>query len=590
MRRSSFKASILLLLCMVFLSTACLAQSAQRHAVEIVGAGSLEPLLRNNLEITQHEADANMPQEEWQRLIGITPQKIRDLLATEGHFSPSVEFEIVQDADRSVARFNVTPGPVTQVNSVDIRFSGAIADGPHADTKRMENLKRRWGLKPGEPFSQKAWSDAKEALLKGMLNRDFPTASIAQSEAKIDPAQNTAMLTIEVDSGPFFTFGTLQIQGLDRYPRKVIDNLNPIHPGEPYSQSMLTELQTRLQDTGYFRSVFATINPDPAHPEQVPVHVTLTENERRRLGIGVGFSTDTGARGQLKWLDRQMLGHNWRMESELRMDRQTRTLGADLYFPARTNGWRPSIGTRYERTDITNEIDDKFRVDARMTSPIKVDEKVWGTSYLADRQRVGDSFINNRQALIASYSYTRRRVNNLLTPRRGYVASIDLSGGITGSLSEKNLARVVGQGYTLVPLGPRWLVTLRGQIGDVFGAKRDAVPGDLLFRTGGDQTVRGYAYNSLGVHVVQNGSDAVVGGNVMAVASAELTYWITPAWGAAIFRDAGDAADSWRNFQLNQGTGIGARWRSPIGPVNLDLAYGHSVNKVRLHFSVGYGF
>jgi translocation and assembly module TamA len=111
-----------------------------------------------------------------------------------------------------------------------------------------------------------------------------------------------------------------------------------------------------------------------------------------------------------------------------------------------------------------------------------------------------------------------------------------------------------------------------------------------LFRTGGDQSVRGYAYNSLGVSVVQNGSAAVVGGTVMAVASAELVYWVTPAWGAAVFRDAGDAAESWREFKLNQGTGVGARWRSPIGMVNLDVAYGHSVNQVRFHFSVGYGF
>jgi translocation and assembly module TamA len=131
---------------------------------------------------------------------------------------------------------------------------------------------------------------------------------------------------------------------------------------------------------------------------------------------------------------------------------------------------------------------------------------------------------------------------------------------------------------------------LRGQIGDVLGAKRDAVPGDLLFRTGGDQSVRGYAYNSLGVNVVQNGSEAVVGGTVMAVMSAELVYKITPTWGAAIFRDAGDAAESWREFKLKQGTGVGARWRSPIGAVNLDVAYGHAVNQVRLHFSVGYGF
>jgi translocation and assembly module TamA len=576
---------------MLLVSTACFAQAPQRHVVEITGAGALESLLRDNLEIVQHEADVNMSQEEWQRLAGITPQKIKDLLATEGYFSPKVDDEISSEQDSSVARFHVELGPVTHVDSVDIRFTGAIAQGPHADANRIDRLKRHWRLQPGEAFTQKAWSDAKEMLLKPLLNQDYPAAKIVQSEASINPALQKAVLTIEIDSGPFFTFGTLQITGLDRYPREIIDNLNPIHVGEPYSQSRLTELQTRLQNSGYFRSAFATINPDPAHPDQAPIKVSLSENERRRLSVGAGFSTDAGARGQLKWLDRQFLMHNWRMESELRVDRQTQLLGTDVYFPERDNGWRPSVGTHYERTNIANEIDDKIRVDARLTSPVKIDEEVWGTSYLADRQRLSDTtYINNRQAWIASYSYTRRRVDNLLSPRRGYVGSIDLSGGITGSLAEKDLARVVGSGYAMVPLNRQWLAIFRGQIGDVVGAKRDAVPGDLLFRTGGDQSVRGYAYNSLGVSVVQNGSAAVVGGTVMAVASAELVYWVTPAWGAAVFRDAGDAAESWREFKLNQGTGVGARWRSPIGMVNLDVAYGHSVNQVRFHFSVGYGF
>jgi translocation and assembly module TamA len=575
---------------MALFSTACLAQTSEQHVVVITGAGALEKLLRDNLEIVQHAADATMTQQEWQRLIGITPEKIQNLLATEGYFSSKVDYQVVPEPGNSTARFNVTLGSVTQVDTVEIRMIGSIAEGPHADATRIENLKRRWRLKPGEPFTQKAWSDAKEALLKPLLNRDYPAAKIVQSEAEINPEQHKATLTVEIDSGPFFTFGALQITGLERYPQEVIDTLNPIHPGEPYSQYKLTELQTRLQDTGYFRSVFATVNVDPDHPEQVPVQVTVSENERRRLSLGAGFSTDAGPRGQVKWLDRQLLGHDWRMESELRVDRQTQLLGTDVYFPARANGWRPSVGTRYERTDIANEIDDKIRVDARMTGPIKIDERVVGTSYLADRQRLGGDAINNRQALIASYFYTRRRVDNLLTPQRGYEASVELDGGITGSLTEKNLGRMVAQGYTLIPLGQKWTTILRGQVGRVIGAKRDAVPGDLLFRTGGDQTVRGYAFNSLGVHVVQNGSESVVGGPAMAVMSAELLYKITPTWGAAIFRDAGDAADSWNELKLKQGTGIGARWRSPIGMVKLDLAYGHSVNQVRLHFSVGYGF
>jgi translocation and assembly module TamA len=76
----------------------------------------------------------------------------------------------------------------------------------------------------------------------------------------------------------------------------------------------------------------------------------------------------------------------------------------------------------------------------------------------------------------------------------------------------------------------------------------------------------------------------------MALISVELAYQITPQWAVAVFSDAGDAAATRRDFRLRYGSGIGARWRSPVGQMNVDLARGHETGETRLHFSVGYGF
>ncbi len=560
------------------------AQTIPGYTVEINGAGKFESLLNEHLEIRRH-TDEEMRLEELQRLVETTPQKIGELLATEGYFSSTVKYALEQQAGRWVARFSVTPGRPTFVDSVDIRFTGQIARDA-SETNRMNRLRRRWGLDPGEIFRQAEWDDAKDAILKGLLNRDYPAAKIANSEARINPEQRTARLSVEVDSGPAFTFGELQIQGLERYPRAMIERLNPIQPGDPFSQEKLNELQIRLQDTGYFRSAFATIEVDPDHPKQVPVRLDLSENERNRLALGVGLSTDTGPNVQIKWLNRDFLDRNWRLESELRIDRDTRLLGSDIFFPAFRNGWLPSVGARYERTDIAGEINDKVRAGGRLASPEKENQHVWSISYLADRQKIAGIPPNNRQALIGSYGYTIQRLNNPLNPRRGYVASVELSAGPRGVLNEESLARVVGKVTWLATIAPRWNTVMRGEIGQVFGAGRETVPADLLFRTGGNQSVRGYGYNRLGVPF----GGAIVGGTVMSVASAEVIYWITPQWGAAIFVDAGNAADSWSGFDMKVGSGVGARWRSPIGPVNIDLAYGHATREPQLHFSVGYGF
>jgi translocation and assembly module TamA len=559
-------------------------QTVNGYTVDIDGAGKFRSLLIENLEI-QRYAGEEMRLEELQRLVETAPGKIRALLATEGYFSPAIEPTLEQKDGRWIAHFGVKLGPPTLIESVDINFSGQIAkDAP--ELKRMNALRRQWKLERGERFRQEEWNSAKNAILKGLLNRNYPAAKIANSEARIDPEQRTARLTVEVDSGPAFTFGELQIQGLERYSRDIIDRLNPIKPGDPFSQEKLSELQTRLQNTGYFRSAFATIDVDANNPKRVPVRVDLTENQRNRLAFGVGFSTDTGANVQVKWLNRDFLNRNWRLESELRLDRDTRILGADVFFPALRNGWLPSAGARYERTDIAGEINNKIRAGGRLASPVKENQQTWSVSYLADRQEVPGIPPNNRQALIGSYGYTIQRLDNPLNPRRGYVASAELSVGPKGLLNEESLARIIGKATRLSPIGQRWDTILRGEIGQVFGAGRETVPADLLFRTGGNQSVRGYDYNRLGVPL--NG--AIVGGSVMSAVSAELIYRITPQWGAAVFVDAGDAADSWDDFRVNVGTGVGARWRSPIGPVSIDLAYGHTTGKPQLHFSVGYAF
>ena len=115
--------------------------------------------------------------------------------------------------------------------------------------------------------------------------------------------------------------------------------------------------------------------------------------------------------------------------------------------------------------------------------------------------------------------------------------------------------------------------------------QRSGIPSSFMFRTGGDNTVRGYAFESLGVGL----GNAVVGGRYMAVGSAEYIQWLAESWGAAVFVAAGNAWDSGR-FEPAIGAGFGGRFRTPIGPVRADLAYGEQTRTWRVHFSVGFTF
>lgn len=581
-------------LCLAASSLWAWAQQAPGYAVDIDVPRALSKLLDEHLEVVQRRNDREMEAGELERLVAIAPQQIRDLLATEGYFSPTIRHELIRTGDRVAVRINVDPGPATTIDNVTIEFGGHIAAAKSDESEaRMARLRTRWGLPRGERFRQSAWNDAKNDILKDLLNRNYPAARIADSQALIDTDKRDAKLLVQVDSGPPFTFGALELNGLRRYPRERVEMLNPIVPGEAHSQDRLNELQARLQDSGYFKSAFTSVDVDPAQTDRVPVRVDVAENERFKLSLGVGYSTDAGPRFEAKWLDRIFLRRDFRLETETKIDRMQQLLGARLTLPPLTQGiwgdwfkgWIPSIASRYAHTEITDEIIDKIRNDLRLTSPDKNNEHAWGVSHLIDRQRLPDAEPNTRQAQIGVYTYTQRRLDNDLSPSKGYVASIDLSAGPPG-LNEKALARVLAQITWLHPLSNRVTGLVRAQYGHVIGGTRDTVPDDLLFRTGGDQTVRGYAFNTLGVE--QNG--AIVGGTVMALISGELVYWITPQWGAAVFSDAGNAADAWADFKFAHGSGIGARWKSPIGSVNLDVAINHETRKPRVHFSVGYGF
>jgi translocation and assembly module TamA len=178
-----------------------------------------------------------------------------------------------------------------------------------------------------------------------------------------------------------------------------------------------------------------------------------------------------------------------------------------------------------------------------------------------------------------------RKTDDFISPRRGYLAMFEL-GGSPEALATRAFVRAFASGSYFLPLGRTGDFLLRGQVGRVFASTREDIPSTFLFRTGGDTTVRGYDYLSLGVKQ----GDAVLGGRRLLVLSSEYTHWIGENWGIGVFVDAGDAWDDTTLFQAKVGYGAGARVRTPIGPIRVDLAYGQEVGSWRLHFSVGFTF
>ena len=507
-------------------------------------------------------------------------REIGELLASEGYFTPQITLRPTGDGEAPA--LEVAPGRRTLVSAVNIEFRGAIA----ADIPLVERLRASWRLRVGEALRSPGWEEAKTVLLTRVSRRDYAAARIEESRADVDPLAATAQLSLVLDSGPAFHFGDLAVSGLERYDKILVTRHAPFHAGDPYRQDQLLEFQVRLQNLPNFSSVIVSIEPDPALHEAVPVQVILSEAKSRHLSLGAGYSSNNGARSEMAYRDYNLLDHAWNLGSGLRLEQKRQTLFATIATLPDALGYRLAWGAHVEATDIQGLKTTNHKLGVTRGRFQGQIETRLGVNWQREQRRPADALAESDQALVLDWHWIRRTVNNPLYPRRGDVTEVLIGGGSQRLLSDQDFLRTLLRYQIWWPMGARDTLSLRGEAGFTAAPSRFGIPQEYLFRAGGTQSVRGYAHQSLGV---QEGS-AVVGGRTLADGSLEYTHWFSRDWGAALFADMGGAADNWGDLRLSAGYGAGARWRSPAGPLALDVAWGQDAEALRLHFSIAVAF
>ena len=505
-----------------------------------------------------------------------------EILATEGYFAP--QFTVV--GNEPTVRLRIDPGPRTLIGEVNIAINGAVA------AARRQELIADWRLPVGRAFRQDDWTDAKQALLASLLAEDHPTARLVDSLADIDGERQRANLSTEYDAGPRYRFGELRISGLQRYPATLVERYNrALQPGDPYRQSRLYELQSTLQATPYFASVQAALDLEAGDADgdgtiTAPVVLRVRERQPHRLGFGAGISSNTGARVEANYHTPDLFRQAWSLESGLRLEQKKQTVFADVFLPPDSRNRRHSFGVMSEQTDIENLRTSRYAFGVQTVQQRGSIEQRLSLNWQEERREPDDAEAVTSRALVPNVMWTWRHVDNLLDPGNGIVLQAQVGGGAKAALSDQNFVRLHGRWLQYIAFGADNRLTLRGELGRTFADSRQRIPQDYLFRAGGTGSVRGYAYQSLGV----SEGTATVGGRYLAVASAEFTHWLNDSWGIAAFVDAGDAVDDLTDVRLAAGYGLGARWRSPAGPIGVDLAYGERSGELHLHFSLAIPF
>lgn len=594
------------------------AAAVDRFGVQLLGPPDLQPFLLRHMELQRYRQLPDLDSGELDRLLLTLPDNVKQLLGTLGHFSAEVTVsrQLGNQALGDVL-IQVEPGPPTRVASSAVYFGGDIAIHDPAKALR-EAVQTRSQQAVGQTFSQTAWDRTKSDALRLLTSERYPRARIANSLSDIDAVAHAAHWHLELDSGAPVMVGEVRVQGADRYDPRTVERLvrlAGLRPGTDYSLSRLQDAQQHIADTGYYSSVFAYMDLDAPSDTPAPVVVQVSEAQAQKVVLGVGGSTNSGPRLSAEHKHLRLPGIGWQAATRLKLERPDQSLGSDWTAPIEEDGWQwLSSGLLSREVYDTAVITGMSLSVGRALKRPDVDRRYF-VEYLRERSKdTSDPALvsySNDSAFSINHGWTWRHFDRLPYPQSGFGMGLTLGVGstLTGRRDPFFHAQARWLSYwSLDDLSVPWTeaakthaaerpnrlgrIALRLQGGALLADTDARIPSTQLFLTGGDNTVRGYGLKDIGV---PDEDGNVWPGRYMAVAGLE---WQRPIWRdgvrtdweSVIFTDLGVITDQPSHTSPKLGVGAGLRYNSPVGPLQLDLAYGVDAKRFRIHLNVGFSF
>ncbi len=501
-----------------------------------------------------------------------------------GHFNARIESRIDTVADCLTPVISIEAGPPVLIDAIDIVIDGPFEADPSA-ARYFETLR----LSVGDPLNQGNYDSARDDLINRARARGYLDARYTRRTLVVDPETNTARVELTLASGPRYRFGEIRADQ-DILNERLVRRMMPVQPGDDYSSDGLAALSGNLAASGYFADVRVRPDLDNRDNEEIPVNVLLTPRKRTAYEFRAGFGTDTGARVRAdidrRWVNRR--GHKWR--GGLGLSQRTMTLDT-IYSIPRSNPLTDSVDfyARVAREDNNDIVSDIGTIGTQISQVRNGWTQNAFSEYRFERSAFGNEPRRSTNFLLTGIRLGHRDVDDPLFPTRGHSLNLSLQGATAPLLSSTSLVQASARGALAWPVAGNILLA-RGEVGTSWVEDFSKLPKSLRYFTGGDNSVRGYAFESLGP---ENDDGQVVGGRHVIVMSAEaMRPVVGNDWFGAAFIDVGNAFDSFKEMNLKAGAGVGVRWRSPIGMVRVDVAMPLSgtSRSPRLHLGIGAAF
>lgn len=477
----------------------------------------------------------------------------------------------------------IAPGEPVRLRNVTVRI-----EGPASEMKgfRVPDSK---ALREGEQLNHGTYEDAKRLIQNQASRYGFFSGHFTRQRLAVDPQAGVADIELVYQSGPRYRLGAVKFTGDTPLDEDLLQRMVSFKPGTPYDSELIAQLNNDLQSSGYFEGVRVDAAPTAAVGEDIPVEVRLDIRKPRTMGLGLGFSTDVGPRGKANWTRHWVnpQGHSYGWETELSAPRQNVGLWYDVPLdPPLTDKLRFAGGYQNEEIAGTDTLSKLLTVGPEWHSKLASGwQRVVSLKYQREEYRLGDdSGLSNLLMPGVSFSYLRS--DNRIDPHNGYRLQFDTQVAKEGLVSDTNLlhGNVLLKGLTTLGHNHRFLGRVQFG-GSATNGYKNNIPPSLRFFAGGDQSVRGYDYQTLSP---KNSDGDRIGGRYLVAGSVEYQYSLAEKWRVATFIDQGNAFNTLELPSLKTGVGFGVRWVSPVGPLRLDLAKAlDDDGGIRLHFSMG---
>ncbi len=580
----------------LFLAALALSEHSRAQtgpAIVITGAG--ERLTENiHAHLSVKDERCNSPIRRLNRLIPQVTSDIERAAQALGyyHLSQTVAFAASEPC-WSLA-ITIEPGSPVQFGEINVNVAPdatRVLGQPDPFAELLEDS----SIESGEQLIHSSYENLKSSLSATAVENGYFAARFNRSELAIDLARNLADVNIDFDPGERYKFGAISINPLEALSPEFISRFVPFESGSPYSTDMLIALRQSLNDSQYFSQV--SVSPQltaaqaapAASVSAVPVNVELAMRPRRSWTTGIGLSTDIGPRVTLKYEDRYFNRQGNRLNADIAVSPVRQEPNLSYLIPLRDPATESlSFSTGYLGQDNDTFISDTYKIGVNYRT--EVDAWIFGDEWLQNAfvnfQRE-NSEINNvieqSNLTIHGINWSKTRADDPIFTSRGWRFFTQISGASDAVVSDLSFLQLYGSGKAVFSIG-QGRILARAEVATTIVDELQELPVSIRYFTGGDQSVRGYKYGTLGA---LNDDGEVIGGKHLLVGSIEYDYPVRPGWRVAVFHDAGNSFADFKDFQLYRSVGLGIRWQSPIGPIRADIARGLEDGSFRFHLTMG---